>query len=194
MVVGRTTKVENPRMPEFAEMREDVVDAWVETSRADIALEKLNELYESFLGEGEEKPLIGGIAVEEEAFRAAVTAAGLELSTRDWRDKEQPPPGGFADAEPVELYLRQNSTVFILSDGEVAEPSLDGGRKNAFLMRLVGSRDPELVEMKPAYVRNIESTVANSTMTSFSEQAFSFDAYEERYNLALNPMEPVEGQ
>lgn len=194
LIVGRCTAIENPAMPEFADMREDVVDAWVETARGDQALEKLNELFLSFLENPEDKPAIGGIDVEDQAFTDAVTAAGLEVVSREWRDREQPPPGGFADAEPIELFLRQNPTSYILQDNQIAEPTLAADRKNAFLVRLIGSREPELVKMKPAYIRNIESNLVNTTMSAFTSQAFGFDAYAARYDLELHPLEEQPAQ
>ncbi len=189
VIIARCSAVEDARMPEFAEIRDQVVEAWVEEKRADVGLEKLTEVYNGFKENPEDTPLLGGVDVEDEVFTAALAAAGFESTERDWRDNVQPPPGGFADADPIEPYLKSNSALFVLSDGQVAEPSLDASREHIYMVRMVGSRDPELVSMKPAYIGNIERRITNETMTSFSEQAFGFDAYKEKYKLQLHQLD-----
>ncbi len=191
MMIGRCTAIENPKIPALADMRDDVVEAWVETKRADLALEKLTSVFESFLATPEDAPTLGGVDVEDQAFTDAVTGAGFVATEREWRDRIQPPPGGFADAAPIELFLRQNPVSYILSDGQVSEPALDGQRKHAYMIRMVGSRAPELVAMKPAYVENIGNNLINKTATDFAKGAFGFEAYAAKFNLELHPDEPV---
>ena len=191
-VIGRCASVEDAQIPEFADMREEVVDLWVETKRADVALLKLKEIYTSFLEDPENPPIIGGPDVENGAFDAALTLAGLTAVEREWRDRVQPPPGGIADASPIDLYLSRNEGPYVLVDGQVSEPGLEHTRERAFMVRMLGSRDPELVTMEPGYVRQIENTLVQKTATEFAAQAFGFEAYSEKYNLKLHPAEPAE--
>ena len=192
VIIARCTAVEDARMPEFAEIREQVVEAWVEEKRADVGLEALTAIYNGFKENPEDTPILGGVDVADDVFTAALTAAGFESTERDWRDNVQPPEGGFADAPPIEGYLRSNSALYVLSDGQVAEPSLDASREHIYMVRLLGSREPELVSMKPAFIGNIEGRITNQTMTAFGEQAFGFPAYAEKFKLKLHELEAAE--
>lgn len=193
MYAGQWTTVEEPKIPEFADMRESVVDSWVEERRAEIALEKLEAVFEGFLDEGEEAPTLGGIEVPKDEFVAAVQAAGFEVENREWRDRVQQPPGGFAEASPIENFLRMQTTMFILAENQVGAPAINQQKDAVFLLRSLGSRDPENVEMKPRDVRNVENNVRATAIQGFSRQAFGFDALADRFDLRLL-REDLEGE
>ena len=185
ILVGRATTVVPAEIPELSEIKEDVLTAWAEQQRGQIALDKVKAVYDSFLENPDEAPLLGGIDVEDEAFRQKVTEAGFEVSLRDWRDRVTEPDGGWIDAPGIETFLRSNASAYILSDGQVMEPALNQTKDTVFMVRMVGGRDPENVTMKPGDIANIERTVANAGRVDFSSQAFGFDALADRYDLQL---------
>ncbi|MEM7515980.1 MAG: hypothetical protein AAF368_03525 [Planctomycetota bacterium] len=189
-VVPRVIRVLPPELPPFEDIRDQVAEKWVERRASELAQEKLQGIYDSLRPEGSEDDLvIGGVDVEEAAFASALEGAGLELKTRDWRDRSSAPEGGWAEAPEVDMFLRSQFNVFTMTDGQVSVPASDRSG-NSFLVRLAGSRDPELVTKKPGDIQSIERGLGPRTQNDFFTQAFGFDALAERAGLRLIAPEP----
>jgi len=183
LVIGRVLDKVEPRQPEFAEIRDDVAETWIEEHAAELAAEKLDKLRDEF-GERPEEPLPFRPETTSDRLAEVAQAAGYEVETREWKDRMDKPG---ADPTPAELFFMSESKLYQLREDSVAAPGYDREKQFVYLVRVAGIRDPEVKDLDPAEVQELQRTVEQDAIVGFSTRTFNSRAFmQERYGLWLD--------
>lgn len=172
-VVETLSKLD-PELPPFDEIRDQVLDNWVREKSQALAVERLQAIWQGFPvataseEEAEEDVTGESRVIDEAAFRAAVTAAGLEVLQRDWLDRSAGVDADPKRDDPAHVFLRIQTSYFDLGEGEVAEPTLNRTKTHAFLVRHVGEREVPIDRMTES-----DYTMYKNRALSASKQAFA---------------------
>ncbi len=193
IVISRVLERFPRAMPPFAEIREQVADAWAAVEATQVGLRRLEALYESLksaAAEGDEPPAT--IVLDEGRFAELVSAAGFEVLRRDYAGRFATPPMD-GDQAQIEAYLRTSSLFYAGPDGEVFEPSATRAGSHAFLVRLAGRRDADLSKMKPDELMALRQQLQQQSVTTFFQDTYRSQAFlEQRHGLWLRDF--AEGQ
>jgi len=164
--------VVEPTVPPVADIRERVLELWVEEKceeRAHASLQAISDGFDE-IPPDEEEPTGRSATTEEpevrrtadtETFRAAAEAAGYEVLQRGWLDK-----ASHADADPdrnlpAHQHIRTVVKYLELEVGEIAPVATDGPELRAFLVRRADSREVPIERMGPATYESYQTrTVA----------------------------------
>jgi len=181
LCVVRANSRTEPELPPFAEIRAQVVELWLAPKMEELAQQKLSALRDGFErfepapAEPEGPYQVRNEPKEHrkasaEAFEAAVRAAGLELSRRDWLNKAGPAP---TDASEEQRTLFTQARAFGLYDleaDEVAEVGLSYDQKKAYLVRLAGEREVPIENMSPAQYDRYKQGARASAMRELGQR------------------------
>jgi hypothetical protein len=186
LVVPRVLEKLDPTLPPFAEIRDQIADRWVEEERPKVAAAALEALRDGF-GErpaedsGEEYLPV----VSSEDFRAAAEAAGYEVLNRGWKRQFPRAADGERPTE-AEFYLRSRSSLFSMDEGVVPEAEASRDGKAAYLVRTLGSRDPDVAELTPQEYSTARNQLQSAAMTSYyTDEIRSDDWLRRTFNLYL---------
>ncbi|MDP6538380.1 MAG: hypothetical protein QF903_09040 [Planctomycetota bacterium] len=193
LVVTRVGTVVEPELPPFEELRERASEAWVEQTRGEVALERLEAVRDA-LGE---RPEVEGTpfvpTADAAAFEAAATTAGFEVRYRDYQERSVPLTGDDEEADSITEFLRGALALYGAEEGQVPAAELDREGAFAYLVRHSGSRDADLSGMTPAEYESVQRLEMQVAMQSFSAASFdSVDYLKERYQLHLTSWESEE--
>jgi hypothetical protein len=174
LAVVRVNEREEPTLPAFAELRDRVVERWLEPKMQELAEKRLATLRESFerfepAAPDEDAPRVASFKEHRrataEAFAAAAEASGLALKRRDFLNKSGPSSKDPLTEDEEHRTLFTQAWTFGLYDleaDEVAEAGLSYDKKKAYLVRLAGKRDVPLENMSPVqYERYKQSSRAS---------------------------------
>jgi|GEM_PF-819102 len=188
LVVGKVVEVFEPEVKAFADVRDEVVEAWVDERTPQLAVERLEAVRDAF----GVRPIEGDFetTASAEDFRAACEAAGFEVQQRGY--DRQYPRGQDRDVAPSEAenYLRSRTTLFGLDLDTVvaAEASRDG--KAAYLVRVSGRRDGDPAEMTPLEAQSALTQLRGTAQREFFLQTFSDPDWVRReHNMRLSSEE-----
>jgi hypothetical protein len=195
-VFGRVTGKQPPRQPDYAEVTDAVLDAWGRSRAKELALAKLESVRDA-LGTRPDpadtnappfKP-----EVEREKFLEAARTAGFEPQRRDWA--EQFPPMTPETDTDATRWFRSNPALFANKQGSVPAPEVERGGKFAYLVRLDGSRDPDVARMSPLELQQTgDQIVRNEGMQFAQMELMSRQAMESRFGLKLASWEQPQPQ
>ncbi len=171
LAVVRVTNRVPASLPPFAEIRDGVLDLWVEDRAKELALAELEGLRARLVGVGpEDEGWEDAAPVEREAFEELSAAAGLELMRRDWLDRRAPLTDDPGADLPGHRWLRAQAGLGDLEEGTLALPGLSSDGRHAVLARLAGRRAVPIERMQPADFANLRRQAAEGALF---EQAFS---------------------
>ena len=163
LVIPRVLERLDPALPPFADIRDEIADRWVEEERPKLAAASLEGLRDGF----GERPEAGEFLpiVSSEDFRAAAEAAGHTVQTRGW--KRQFPTAADEQPTAAEFYLRSRASLFGMDEGSVPEAEASRDGKAAYLVRTMGSKDPEVSELTPQEYAAAKAQLETTAMTDF---------------------------
>lgn len=169
LYAGRVTERKPSGPPEFDDQRDAIAAAWVADERTARALASLEAVRDQLgtrpadLPEGE----AWNPSVDAETFAQAVEAAGLELKRRDWFELQDVLRGNASQDDPEALYFTSHFELYGLEEGQVAAPGLGRDRQRAFLVRSLGHREPEQVDIDPGELESLRLRAGNRTFEEF---------------------------
>lgn len=194
-LVARVFERRPPEVPPFADVRDEVAEAWAQGRAAELAVEAL-ERVRDLLAERPGDPETEFVPnVSAEVFREAASSLGFEVKRRDWRERGAPPPDP-PDVDPVtEGYLRGATHLYVLSPGDVPEAEANRQGTHAFLVRLEGSRPADLSKASPADIESLSVQQATTAVQEAWDSTFGSIGYlRERYGLWVQGIDEVEEQ
>jgi len=197
----RVDEVIESSVPEFADIRDDVVESWIEERAQELALERLAAVRDGFAvleveDEDEDDDADDAAdevvrrSADEDAFRAAVEAAGHELRRRPWLDRAGKAIEDPDQDDPAHVFFRSGAWGD-LEEGEVPEPELGAAGEHAYLFRLVGRREVPVARMTAVDFESLKGRARYEADSQLKEQ-FTFEALCERYDVWLLSAEPRE--
>lgn len=188
LAIVRVTERVAPSLPPFAEIRDEVADLWVEPRRADLAKERLEDVwkgFEVFTPEADDSS-VAPLPADQvhrrasgEEFLAAVEAAGLQVQTSAWKDKAK-----FDFEDELRSFTE-------LEEGEVGEPITSQDGERVILARLAGTRDVPVEQMSPKDYERYK-TIARGEVAFSVASGFDLPFLEKQYELYLFEPKPVE--
>ncbi|MBL8860301.1 MAG: hypothetical protein JNL28_17460 [Planctomycetes bacterium] len=188
---GRILESKPPRMPEFSEIEASVASVWADKEAKKIALARLESIRDAF---GTRPDPADPMALpfqpqaDEAKFAEAVTAAGLTVKRRDWRERMAPAP---ADEPPGEAYIRSNVGLTTMKENTVAKPEISRDGTTAYLVRVGGVRDPDLSKMKvDEFKQAAEQQVFQEQLTFIRLKIGSREFLESRFGVDLRSWHP----
>lgn len=203
----RVAEVEERVLPPFAEIRDKVVELWIQERAPELgreSLEKLLEGFEEFVPEEADALAQGPDAAPRrqasaEAFEAAISAAGYQSQRRDWLDIGGAPGEDPLADEPDHKFLNVSVNLKGLEEDEVAL-EFDSLTKRLYLVRCAGRRPVDIQRMSPRdfeqYKQNDLAAVANN-LAGRLDQKFLFEHLGMRFSEdsgVLNPDHPDYGK
>jgi hypothetical protein len=178
----------SPSMPLFADIREQVAQAWIEQRRAPLALARLSAVRAALLSAEQpaSAPAEGSVPVTTataEAFAAALNEAGLELHRRDWLDQSALPAADPNASAPAHVFFRQRSDLAELPEGSVPEPATDFANTHAYLVRCAGSRPIDISAMTPEQYQGLKVQAGFARKLELQQRMFSPQAVRTLYRV-----------
>lgn len=178
---------EEPVLPAFDQLRDRLKDEVWANKAKDLAKSKLETLRDQF---GTRPPAVEGQLApnfmptcEEPRFYEAARAAGYEAKLRDYKERFTT---GTETPTPVDSFLRSQATAYTEAAGTVLPAAGDFEGKSAYLVRVRGSRDPELSRMKPSDVSMLTNTAKMTAATDFQKAAFGELAMAARFGVTYD--------
>jgi hypothetical protein len=180
MVIGYLHKKVRPVEPPFAEIRDEVVDMWAEENAGKIALETLQSIFDGFAPEQPEdadnaeniKPVVEPVVVSDEAFAAAVTAAGLTVIERPYLGRGKAVSDDREQQTDIGRYLRSQRNLYLMEEGALAAPSAGLTGKSAYLVRLGDKRDPDLSGLKARDIFSLRNNLVQTQYRDYRKDVF----------------------
>lgn len=178
----------SPTMPLFADVRDQVAEAWIKQRRAPLALARLAAVRAALLSAEQptsapaEESAAADI-VSAETFAAALTEAGLELHRRDWLDQSAPLSADPNASLPAHVFLRQRFDLNELPEGSVPEPATDRADTHAYLVRCAGSRPIDFSAMTPEQYQGLKVQAGYVRKLELQQRLFSPQAVRELYRV-----------
>lgn len=184
LVVGRVTAKEEPRTPEFSELREKVREEWITNKMGELALARLESVRDK-LGTRPDSsdPAAATFAPEADHDKFAQAAAdlGLQVQVFDFMERAKNP-----GKTPAESYLRMASPLYVTKENTVPKAELARDGKNAYLVRIAGLRDADLAKMTPAEMNAFAQQSEQEAIRAFRGRTFtSREFMREQYDLHL---------
>ncbi len=188
--VLRVAEVAEPAIPPLAEIRDEVQEQWIDEKVQELTLERLRELragFPEYVPEpdpDEEELGLENLESEDrrtasqEAFTAALSAAGYEAQARDWRDKSAPPPATAQSSQ--DRFFTTHREFYLLDVGEVSEPLLDSAGEKAYLVRLADTREVPMERMSASDYDRYKRQSAMGASQTLKDQ-LSYDFLSDRY-------------
>jgi hypothetical protein len=183
---------EEPALPPFDQLRDKLKEEVWNNKAKDLAKSKLEALRDQFGTRPtpvEGQPALSFIPQAEEArFYEVARGASLEAKLRDYKERF---PTGTETPAPVDTFLRSQPSAYTEPANAVLPASVDFEGKSSYLVRVRGSRDPDVSRMKPADVAMLTSTAKMTAASDFQKAAFSELAMAARFGVtyaeAMNP-------
>lgn len=201
-------------LPEMAEIRDIVVEKWIEDrakTLAEEALEAQREALRQVVAdaeetsegdpedgntEGEDAPedpndLPTGLngednpIVDDDQFRTQLESAGFTVERREWLRTNGPSSLDPKGDDPAHEFISGNFLLSLLEEGEVAEPNTDGDDEFVYLIRCVGDRDAEVADLDPVSYQQLSAQAMAELHGEITERLFSVDRLKSDYNLYL---------
>jgi hypothetical protein len=175
---------EDPMLPPFDQLRDKLKEEVWANKAKDLAKSKLEALRDQFGTrpapvEGQLAPTFMPTA-EEQRFYEVARAAGYGASLRDY--KERFPTGNDAP-QPIDIFLRSQATAYTEPAGTVTAAATDFEGKSAYLIRVRGSRDPDVSRMKPSEISMLTNTAKMTAQSDFQKAAFGELALAARFGV-----------
>ncbi len=184
LVVGRTLAKEEPRMPDFAELKPKVTDEWLRQRMSELAIVKLDDVRKK-LGTWPDPsdPAAATFVpdVDQATFASVVTEAGYQVQHRDYLERAKTPTD-----TPAQMYLRGAGQLYTSKVNAVPKPEIARDGKNAYLVRVAGLRDADSATMSPGEFQALGDQAIRESITDFRNRTFvSTEFLKERYGVHL---------
>lgn len=165
LVIARITeKVPAERKP-MDEIRDEVVEAWIEDNLDEAGQQKLGELYDRFVPRLEDGTVTGEPSVDAAGFEAAAQEMGFEVVTTDWVDSgarfKMPVPGAELTLEEL---IGRRSELFELGADQLSQPFFDAENEHAYLACNAGEREADLSGLTPLEFDRLYGQAASDSM------------------------------
>lgn len=178
----------SPSMPLFADIRDQVAEAWIEQRRAPLALARLSAVRAALFSA--EQPASAPAenstpahTASAENFAAALAEAGLELRRRDWLDQSGPLNADPNASLPAHVFLRQRPDLNELPEGSVPEPATDMAGTHAYLVRVAGSRPLDISAMTAEQYQGLKVQAGFARKLELQQRMFSPQAVRTLYRV-----------
>jgi hypothetical protein len=193
--VVRVLTKEEPMLPAFDQLRDKLKEELWGNRAKDLAKTKLEALRDQFGTrpapvEGQPTPSFLPVAEEAKFYEVAKTA-GYEAKLRDY--KERFATSGTEAPSAIDTFLRSQQALYTEKAGTVIAAAADFEGKSAYLVRVRGSRDPDLSRMKPSDVSMLTSTSKMTAASEFQTSAFSAAAMTTRFEVVYYEKENPSG-
>jgi hypothetical protein len=185
---------EEPALPPFDQLRDKLKEEVWNSKAKDLAKSKLEALRDQFGTrptpvEGQPAPSFFPQA-EEPRFYEVARGASLEAKLRDYKERF---PTGTETPAPVDTFLRSQPAAYTEAAGTVLPAAVDFEGKSGYLVRVRGSRDPDVVRMKPADVAMLTSTAKMTAASDFQKAAFGELAMAARFGVTYTESKNPDG-
>ena len=199
LVITRVLERTEPALPDFDKIRERVAEEWLEQKMADVAVLRLEQIRDLLGNRPVDPNETWELVVDSEKFGEAAVELGFTPQRRDYMGREESriaPAGVEEDEEQkvVREFLHRNSALYQLQDGEIATPRTHVNNKYAMLVRLEGTRDPDVIEkIGPNDVQQLEGRLGQEARQSFLDQGFgSLEWF--KTEMGLRIVDPTTGE
>lgn len=182
LLVARVLAKEEAQLKPLAEIKDQVAQKWIDKHSAELALAKLQALYDGF------KPAppaldTGKIVATADAFAAAAKAAGLEVQRREAFDRQRPAAQDPEGTAGISQFLRDQAAIASLEPDQLAAPALARSGDAAYLVRLVSKNPTDIAKMTPADLQGLEMRARYMQQSEFVKSLRSIDALKKAYGL-----------
>ena len=175
LVITRTTEIAERALPEFAEIKEQVAEKWIEPRALELATAELQGIWESFPEltrepeEGQPAPEGPFHQASTEQFEGAANDAGLTYGTRDYVDK-----GGQVNDDPnweeaPNKFIATHREYFTMDVDEVGAPQAARDNTAVYLVRMAGKRPVPLDDMQPTQYESYKTRARSAALNEISE-------------------------
>jgi hypothetical protein len=188
---GRVLAHEVESAPALADVRDKAVAEWKKERVVELAKQKLQNLRATLVAAatpaGEQVP--PSPVVDEAAFQAKATEAGLVVTAVEWFD-----PGRAKDeltgapslAERLARETRRAGRFLLdLEAGAVPAVYVDSDKAYAWLIRSRGSRDAATVDIRPDEVEGLMRSAGIAAYQRLRDRVLGLDAYRAKFGLRL---------
>lgn len=192
---SRTVARTEPELPPFAEIREEVAEAWVEPRAQELATEHLMTIWEGFEvlepEVDERSPLAFYLSqlswrqADAEAFRTAAEAAGQAILERPFLDRGlRSDPAENADDPDRTFFFNRGFLIAFLEEGSMAEPTAGPDGETVYLGRLSATRPVPVEKMSPRELEQFK-TQARSASQSALMTGLDLEFLEREYGFVV---------
>ena len=181
----RTTEKRERKMPELAEIREDVVVLWRAAQQVTLAQEAA-DAFVAALPRGEDHVEGDPVSVSPEVFANAVAESGRAMEQMGWvsrRARRAVDPLWPSDATILRgLRSRIGFELEDLLDGQIVGPE-SFGEDGIAVAHLKGRRPVDLATMWPAELANARARAGQAASMAFATDQLSFEGLATSYGL-----------
>lgn len=205
VTIVRLTERNEAFLPPVAELRDELLEPYVEARTIELAEEALDALRDGLLANdtsedttedtGEEstddEPATEpATTVDSATFTAAAEAAGLTLGVRDWLDRRAVEADDPNWDDEVHMLVRSTAPLFSLEEGGLSVPLRPTGElERIYLVRAAGQRPVDFDRITAKDFNSLRGAAQFEALRTFYEEGpFSDIALRERYGLRL-PLE-----
>lgn len=199
LVLSRVIDRVEKSLPEFAEIEQRVSEDWVKEQMSTIATLRLEQVRDILGNRPVDQTETWVLTVDSEKFGEAAVNRGFEPRRRDYlrRDESRTVPLTDDDGEmerAVRDYLAKANSLYQLEDGQVAPAEANTQGTYAFLVRLDGTRDPDLTQkLDPGAVEAAEARLGQAARQDFLMSSYaSLEWYRSQMGLVL--VDPATGE
>jgi hypothetical protein len=191
----RTTDKRERKMPELAEIREDVLVLWRSARQVSLA-EEAADAFVAALPRGEDYVEGDLVSVGNEVFANAVAESGRAIEQMGWisrRTRRTVDPLWPTDATILHgLRSRIGFELEDLLDGQIVGPE-NFGEDGIAVAHLKGRRPVDLATMWPSELANARARAGQTASTAFVTDQLSFEGLATSYGLTkVVPVEATE--
>ncbi|MCC6408278.1 MAG: SurA N-terminal domain-containing protein [Planctomycetes bacterium] len=189
---GRIKVQQPPSLPPLVEVKDTVLAEWKKSKRSELAKAKLEAIRATFpvpapepSDDPKQPPKPRQPSADQATFQAAVQAAGLTVSRRDFAERT---PSKFAPRPTktaADEYFETAFTVYTLAENEVTIPELDRTGTHAYLVRFDKKRDPETVKITPGEYESLKMFAEFQAFQRYMTSASSVETLSKRYGLTV---------
>lgn len=184
LLIGRATAKDEPRTPEFAEMREKLREEWITNRMGELALAKLESVRDKLGTRPDPTDTTAAPFAPEsdaEKFAAAAAELGLQVQRFDYMERVKNP-----GKTPIESYLRASSGLYVTKENTVARAELARDGKHAYVVRIAGLRDADPAKMTPGEMQAFAQQSEQEAIRAFRGRTFaSREFMREQYGMHL---------
>lgn len=183
---GRVTERLDAGAPAFDEVADKALLEWRKQKAQDIARERAGQLVEACkppkVDNVQPQPMADG-----ESFALKAGEVGVAVEATGWFDQADLPTVVGEDESGVRHFMRElrlgaRSALNTVPDA-VMGPYTSADKMRVFVARLIGSRDPEQLDIEPREYRGLVSNAMRARQQEFSEQFLGKAGLERNFGL-----------
>ena len=199
LVISRVLERTEPSLPDFDTIRERVAEEWIKEKMAQVAVLRLEQIRDLLGNRPVDPNEMWELVVDSEKFGEAAVELGFTPQRRDYQGREESrtAPAGVEETDEQKIvreFLYRNNALYQLKDGQVGTPRTHVNDEYALIVRLEGTRDPDLqTKIGPADVERLEGQLGQQARQSFLDQSFgSLEWF--KTEMGLRMVDPTTGE